>query len=155
MKAKQILIASTPTDLTWRSWKRVLRQTITTIGKKDLATYAAGVAYYSIPSFFPLIVVAVSIAGLTAQQQELETMVAAVSHYLPQDVAALITSQIQLATTHRSGSILAICVSIAVSLFGASGAMDMTITALNKSYEVAPRKCVLVLPIHTSRGILI
>ena len=140
MKTNRTFLASTPSDWTAKSWKRVLRQTVTAIGKKDLATYAAGVAYYSILSFFPLIVVAVSIAGLTTQQQELEKMVMALGHYLPQDVAALITSQIQTATAHRSGSILAICLSVAVSLFGASGAMDMIITALNKCYEVKEKR---------------
>lgn len=140
MKTGRILPSNVSFDWTWNSWKRVLLQTFHAIGKKDLFTYAAGVAYYGVLSFFPLIVALVSVAGLTAQQHEVEILVQAMGHYLPPDVAVLLTSQIQTAVTHRSGSILALFISVGVSLFGASGAMDMIMTALNKSYEVGEKR---------------
>lgn len=158
MRVKQLLPPNIFVDWTRSDWRRVFRRILQAIGKKDLLTYAAGVAYYGTLSFFPLIIVMVSVTGLMAQQHEVEKLVQAASHYLPVDVATLLTSQIQTAMTHRSGSILALCLSVGVSLFGASGAMDMTITALNRSYEVRESRGIIwrkIVSILLTLGVLV
>lgn len=127
--------ASTPRDFSWKSWKRILGELWSAIGSKNLQMYAAGIAYFSVLSFFPLMAVIVAIAGLVVQPDQLSSVADTVAQYLPRDVAALVTSQLDTAVTHRSGSWILLSVGVVLSIFGISGAVGNMITALNHTYE--------------------
>ncbi len=128
--------ASTPTDYSWDSWKKVLHETWNAIGAKNLQMYAAGIAYFSVLSFFPLVAVIVALAGLIIQPHQLNDAANTIAQYLPNDVAALVTSQLHSAVSHRSGSFVLLVVGLVLSLLGVSGAVGNMMTALNHSYAV-------------------
>lgn len=127
--------ASTPRDFSWKSWKRILGELWSAIGSKNLQMYAAGIAYFSVLSFFPLMAVIVAIAGLVVQPEQLSGVADTIAQYLPRDVAALVTSQLDTAVTNRSGSWILLAVGAVLSILGVSGAVSNMMTALNHTYE--------------------
>lgn len=128
--------ASTPYDYSWKSWRRALTALITVIGAKNLHIYSAGIAYFSVLSFFPLVAVLVALAGLVIQPHQLDVAASQIAQYLPNDVAALVTSQLQSAVTHQASSWILLIVGIILSVLGVSGAVGNLMTALNHSYGV-------------------
>lgn len=100
--------------------------------------FAAALAYYTLFSISPLLIVIISIAGLVfgetmAQQQvfgELESTVG------PQAAAAL--EGFMKNSGKPTGNILAILIGILVALFGASLVFIQTKTALNSIWDAPP-----------------
>ncbi len=129
-------LASTPTDFSWKSWRRALLETKNAFGNKNLSSYAAGVAYFGTLAFFPLVAAIVAIAGLTLKPQQLSDAFRSLSTYLPHDVAALFTQQLQTAVGHHASSLLVVIVGIVLSIWAVAGAMQNNMSALNVAYGV-------------------
>lgn len=128
-------LASTPTDLSWQSWKRALIETKNAFGDKDVGTLAASVAYGGTLAFFPLVVAMVAIAGSVMSPEQIKDVVEGMAMYLPKDIASLITAQLTNAMGRHSANTIVAVVGIGLALFGVSGAMNNLINALNRIYE--------------------
>lgn len=97
---------------------------------------AAGIAYFCALAFFPLLTVGLAIASVLITPEQVEAVVSQVNTYLPPDIASLITGQIQAQTGRFGGNIAIALIAIAISLFGASAALENTIRSLNVIYGV-------------------
>lgn len=125
-----------PTDLRWKDWKRALKETQNAIGNKNLSVLAAGVAYFATLSFFPMMVALVSIGTLFIKPDQVESLVSAANTYLPNDIAGLVTAQMNTLIDKPSVSLWAAIIAIAIALWGISGAVENLIKALNVNYDV-------------------
>ncbi len=125
-----------PSDLKWSNWKTVFRETRSALSDKNLGVLAAGVAYFATLSFFPMMVALVSIAVLFINSDQLQEIVAAANTYLPQDIAALITTQLTNLIDKPSTSLIAGSIALLIALWGISGAVENLIRALNTAYDV-------------------
>jgi len=134
-QSEPVELASTPTDLSWKSWKKALLKTKDAFGDKDVGTLAASIAYGGTLAFFPLVVASVAIAGSILSEETIKTTVEGMSQYLPQDVAALISTQLVSAMDSHATNVLIAIAGVLLALFGVSGAMTNLINSLNRIYE--------------------
>ena len=141
-KAVQRMVAEEDRPLTYPSqfslkdWKQALVAVKNAFKNRHLSMLAAGVAYYSTLAFFPLMAAAVAIAAFVIAPERLQDVVAAVEAFLPEDLADLISAQLRALSGRREDSLLAAAIAIAISLFGASGAVKSLVTASNVAYGV-------------------
>lgn len=129
-------LAEDPTQLKWKYWKRAASETKDAIGDKNLGILAAGVAYYSTLSFFPLMVALVSIGVLFVKPDQLQDAVAAANTYLPKDIASLITTQMTNLIDKPSVSLIAGIIALGIALWGIAGSIENLVKALNTAYGV-------------------
>lgn len=134
-KFSRVELASTPTNLSWQSWKEALLQTKDAIGNKNLSMLASGVAYGGTLAFFPLVIACVAIASILISDQQINQVVNSISSFLPSDMAGLLTAQLTNAMNNESTNVLIAAAAIALALFGVSGAMNSLVNALNISYQ--------------------
>lgn len=128
-------VASTPTALSWKSWKEALLKTKDAIGNKNLSMLASGIAYGGTLAFFPLVIACVAIASTVISNQQINTVVESISSFLPSDMAGLLTAQLTNAMDSESANILIAAVAIGFALFGVSGAMNSLVNGLNVAYQ--------------------
>jgi membrane protein len=120
----------------WRLWKTVLMDTWTDAGEDNLGLVAAGVAFYAFLAFVPLLTALVLSYGLFADSATVTRDVQALAGILPANAASIVADQLE-AMTEGSGAKtgLALLVSLAIAVFGASKAAGAIMTALNIVYE--------------------
>lgn len=135
MKKKNVELASTPTDLSWKSWRVALLKTKDAIGNKNLSMLASGIAYGGTLAFFPLVVACVAIASIIISEDQISEVVAAISSFLPSDMAGLLTAQLTNAVSNESANVIVATVAIGLALFGVSGAMNSLVNGLNVAYQ--------------------
>lgn len=129
------LKVQSPTQLSFRDWRHALLGAKQAFGNKNLPVLAAGVAYFSTLSFFPMFAAAVAIAAFVIRPEQLHHLITGLESYLPADMASLVTTQLEHASGKKAGNIIVAVIAIAISLFGASGAVSNLITASNVSYN--------------------
>lgn len=134
-KSSNVELASTPTNLSWESWKHALLKTKDAIGNKNLSMLASGIAYGGTLAFFPLVIACVAIASIAISDEQINDVVASIAAFLPSDMAGLLTAQLTNAMNSESANILIAIAAIAFALFGVSGAMNSLVNALNVAYR--------------------
>jgi membrane protein len=117
----------------------ILQQTHKEWSEDNAARLAAALAYYTVLSVAPLLVLAVSVVGLVFGKEAARGQVAG-------ELATIVGPQagqgIQTVIQHASppsGGIVSSIVSIVVLLFGASGVFGELQSSLNAIWEVAPK----------------
>lgn len=128
-------LASTPTDLSWKSWKQAILSTKDAMSNKNLSMLASSVAYGGTLAFFPLVVACVAIASLLMSPGQIREVVTSLSSYLPKDIASLLSAQLVNALGKHSANIIVAVAAILLALFGVSGAMSSLVNALNIAYD--------------------
>lgn len=101
---------------------------------------AAALSYYTLFSLAPLLIIAISVAGLAfgreaAQNQIVETLKGVVG----QDSAQAVQGMIQHASEKPKTGIISTIVGFIVLLFGAGGVVGQLQTSLNKIWGVKPK----------------
>lgn len=100
------------------------------------AQLAAGVAYFGTLSFFPLIAALVAIASLTLTNAQVVTIVNGLATYMPGDIASLLSTQLQNASSHQQANFVIMIFALGLSVFGVSGAIDSIIKAITTIYRI-------------------
>ncbi len=100
------------------------------------ATLSAAIAYYTMLSLAPLLLIAVAIVGLIIGRGEaVQTVIRQVELFLGEDVAFLMQGLIE-ATTQPSSITIVTAVSLVVTLFAASSVFNQMQIAFNIIWEV-------------------
>ena len=125
------------------SWSRVVALAKTTfkeLADDDVPTLAAAIAYYTVFSLPPLLVIIVAIAGVVFGPDAVARSIASqVDSVAGADGARAIRTMIENAGTMGSG-LGAKLAGIAALLFGATGAFAQLQKALNRAWEVEETK---------------
>ena len=121
--------------------RRYVRRSVQWVGQllddmntKNTGVLAAGAAYFAVLAFFPLVAAAVAIAALIIGPGHVDVVTASLGHYVPRDIASLLTTQIELASNQPSGSIAVAVVAIILAIFWASGFIENLARALGAVY---------------------
>ncbi|MGN6136245.1 MAG: YihY/virulence factor BrkB family protein [Aureliella sp.] len=116
----------------------VIKQTFSEFGRDDCPSMAAGLAYYTVFSLPPLLVLVVTIAGFFWSADALQGVVDdQVESMIGQSGKEQIASMMAAANQpHRSG--WAMAMGVVVLLVGATGVFAQLQHALNKAWEVEP-----------------
>jgi membrane protein len=111
---------------------RFLREVFDEWSKDNALTLGAALAYYTVFSMAPLLVMVIAIAGLVFGRADAQgEIVTQVQGLLGQAGAELIESMIERASEPKSG-VLATVISLATMLFGASGVFAQLQGSLNQ-----------------------
>lgn len=121
--------------------RRYVRRSVRWVGQllddmntKNTGVLAAGAAYFAVLAFFPLVAAAVAIAALIIGPGHVDVVTAGLGHYVPRDIASLLTTQIELASNQPNGSIAVAVVAIILAIFWASGFIENLARALGAVY---------------------
>ncbi len=121
------------------SWRQLLQDTVSAWMDDKAPRLGAALAFYTVFSLAPLLVLAVSVAGFAfgaeAVQSHLDEQL---QGFVGQEGAKAIQSMIVAASQPKSGAIAAVLGIIAL-LFGASGVFLQMKDALNTIWGVAPK----------------
>ncbi len=117
----------------------LLKQTFAEYNEDKVSRLAAALAYYTVFSIAPLLIIAIAIAGLVFGQEAAQgQIVGQIQGLVGRDGAEIIETAIKNASQPKSG-IIATVINIGVLLFGASGVFTQLQDALNTVWEVAPK----------------
>ncbi|MGI5272675.1 YihY/virulence factor BrkB family protein [Nonomuraea sp. CA-218870] len=127
-------IPRNPTDLTGRSWWRVVKRTAVEFKNDRVQDLAASLTYYAVLSIFPALIVLVSLLGFFGQQHA-STLLGSVVTLAPAEVRDLLTQGLQgVEEANRPG--LAAVVGLVVALWSSSGYIAAFIRACNQIYDI-------------------
>ncbi len=118
---------------------RLMKRTISEWSEDKAPRLAAALAYYAGFSIAPILVIAIAIASLFYDRQAVQDLVIAqISGLAGSQGGELIATMLEASRDIGSNS-LAIGVSIAALIFGASGVFGQLQDALNTIWEVTPK----------------
>jgi membrane protein len=126
--------------MNWQAWWKLVKAAGSNWMKDKVPRLAAALAFYTILSAAPLLVLVLGIAGLLFHHDQ------QVRHALVEQLGSLVGQQggdaIKLMIENASGpgsSITAVVVGVVMLLFGASGVFAELQDSLNTIWEVAPK----------------
>lgn len=120
--------------------RNYIMELVKVFGDKDLAIYAAGIAYFATLSLFPFIAACMALSTLIVPPETVVNAVKQASSVIPDEIGSLIISQFSSQAEHRTTNIITTIFALGLALFGASGAIQNVINALNHVYEVKERR---------------
>lgn len=134
--------AQQPSDISSGGWKQIAKRTTAEIKNDHLTLLASGVAFKGLLALFPSIVAAISIWSLVADPREMAERTQSMTQALPSEAGQLIQSQVSnVAQSGQSTVSVALAISVALALWGASGGMAGLIEGTTAAYdEVDERK---------------
>ncbi|MBD1846168.1 YihY/virulence factor BrkB family protein [Cyanobacteria bacterium FACHB-63] len=119
---------------------RLVRDTITEWNEDNVPLLAAALAYYTMFSLAPLLIIAIAIVGAVYGEEAAQgEIVRQIQGLVGRQGAEFIQSMIQNASRPGSGGGIATLIGIGVLIFGASGVFGQLQTALNTIWEVKPK----------------
>lgn len=117
----------------------LFKDTATSWSKDKAARLAAALAYYTVFSIAPLILIAIAVAGLVFDRQAASGAIAGqISHLVGAQAAQAIQAMVKGASQPQHG-IIASVLGVVTLLFGASGVFGQLKDALNTIWEVQPK----------------
>lgn len=138
--AKDRELASSPKDLSWNSWRLSLIEAWTAINNKNIGMLSAGIAYFGVLAFFPLMAAIVAIAGIAIEPEQVQKVALDISQFVPADIHKLLVTQLENATGNVASNTLVAAVGITLSILGVAGATGNTITAINVMYDTREKR---------------
>ena len=127
--------AQKPTEFSKDSWKKVFTYTKDGFFEKRLPAFASSVAFGGTLSFFPFVVACVALSSMLIDPKKLNIVMEQIAHYLPSDIAGLLSAQLTNAIKDSSGTLIAVVIGMGFAIFAVSGAVNSLIDALNVVYE--------------------
>ncbi len=117
----------------------LLKETVDEWNKDKASRLAAALAYYTVFSLSPLLIIAIAIAGaIFGEEAARGEIVGQIQGLVGKDGAEFIQTAIESAAKPTEGGGLASAISVVVLLFGASGVFVELQDALNTIWEVKP-----------------
>jgi len=127
--------AASPTKIPVRAWKDVLLR-VKSEAKEDHATLlAAGVALYGLLALVPALIALISVYGLVADPQTIDSQLANSLTAAPAEVRTVISQQVRDIGNASSGAILAVIGGTLLALWSASAGVKNLIEAINVAYD--------------------
>jgi membrane protein len=123
----------------WKAGWPMLKETAKKGLDDDVFSLGAALAYYTVFSLAPLLLIAISVAGLVYGRDAVQgKLVGEIQGMIGRQGAEAV--QTMLAHNWRTGSgVLPTIIGIVTILFGASGVFGQLQSSLNKIWEVAPK----------------
>jgi membrane protein len=118
----------------------LLKATIVEWNEDKVPLFAAALAYYTVFSLAPLLLIVISIVGLVFGEEAARgEIVGQIQGVIGKEGAEAIQAMIQNTQKSESGGILASVIGVVTLLLGASGVFGQIQDALNTIWEVKPK----------------
>lgn len=119
---------------------RLLKDTVQEWNEDNVPMLAAALAYYTVFSLAPLLLIAIAIAGaFLGEEAARGEIFAQLRGILGVPAAEAIAALIENASKPNSGGTIATIISVGILIFGASGVFGQLQMALNIIWEVKPK----------------
>ncbi|MBM0742890.1 YihY/virulence factor BrkB family protein [Phormidium sp. CLA17] len=119
---------------------RLIKGTIAEWKEDNVPVLAAALAYYTVFSLAPLLLIAIAIAGAVFGEEAARgELVRQIQGLVGKDGAEAIQAMIQNADKPGSGGAIATIIGVVLLMFGASGVFGQLQAALNTIWEVKPK----------------
>ena len=123
-----------------KKYLQLFKDTFTEFGEDKAPRLGAALAYYTIFSIGPLLLICIAMAGLFFGQEAAQGQVSAeLGKFFGPEMSKSLEEMIQAAAKPRSGRVATI-VGVITLLFGASGVFGQLKDALNTIWNVEPKK---------------
>jgi membrane protein len=107
----------------------------------QMTHHAAALTYYSLMSLFPALLLAVSILGLVGQYPATyDAIIGYLRDVAPASVIVPIDSSLRQALQHKGTAVTTLAISVVVTLYGTTGALEAARRALNVVFEANGRR---------------
>ncbi len=119
---------------------KLIKDTATEWNEDKVPLLAAALAYYTVFSLAPLLLIAIAIAGFFFGEEAARgEIIGQIQGLVGKEGAETIQAMIQNANRPGSGSTIATITGVVILLFGASGVFGQLQVALNTIWEVKPK----------------
>ncbi|MBT2423586.1 YihY/virulence factor BrkB family protein [Streptomyces sp. ISL-22] len=144
-----------PTQLPRTAWGAVLKGSLREFNDDELTDRAAALTYYGLLSFFPALLVLVSLLGL-AGKSATDSVLNNLKQFTPGSARDIVTGAVgQLQSNAGIASVMAV-VGIALAVWSASGYVAAFIRAANRVYDVPEGRPVWkVLPVRVGLTVVL
>ena len=116
----------------------IVKQTLSEFGADKIPRLGAALAYYTVFSIAPLVVIAVAIVGFVFGEQAAQGELQSQLETLMGEQGAQFVQSTVAATRESGGGVIATIVGVITLLFGASGALVELQAAMNQVWDVEP-----------------
>ncbi|HEV3505301.1 MAG TPA: YihY/virulence factor BrkB family protein, partial [Actinomycetes bacterium] len=128
--------AERPSEIPPRGWFAILRRVMAEVKEDNVALLAAGVAFYAMLAIFPAIIAVVTVYGMVADPNQVESQVREFAKGLPSGADQLLTEQLKNVTSAGRQSLsIGLAVSLLAVLWSASGGVQGLVKGLNVVYD--------------------
>ena len=130
------LAEPTPTDLSARDYRAILTRAAKSSLEDHITNLAAALAYYAFLAIPAVLLVAVGVFNLVADDQLIEEIIQRLEGVAPREALTLIEQTLQRVVESQANSGIAmVVVGSVLALWTITGAMDTLMWALNAAYE--------------------
>jgi membrane protein len=114
----------------------ILGRTVRSFYDDQMTHHAAALTYYVLMSLFPALLLAVSILGLVGQYPATyDAILGYLRGVAPASVLVPLDSSLRQALQHKSTAVTTLSISVVVTLYGTTGALEAARRALNVAFE--------------------
>jgi membrane protein len=128
--------AERPSEIPPRGWFAILRRVKAEVKEDNVTLLAAGVAFYAMLAIFPAIIAVVTVYGMVADPNQVESQVSEFAKGLPSGADALLTEQLRnVVDAGRQALSIGLAISLLVVLWSASSGVQGLVKGLNLVYD--------------------
>ena len=128
--------ADRPSEIPPRGWFAVLKRVKAEVKEDNATLLAAGVAFYAMLAIFPAIIAVVTVYGMVADPNQVQSQVNRFAKSLPSGADQLLTEQLKSVTSAGRQSLsIGLVVSLLAVLWSASGGVQGLVKGLNLVYD--------------------
>jgi membrane protein len=128
--------AERPGEIPPRGWFAILRRVKAEVKEDNVTLLAAGVAFYAMLAIFPAIIAVVTVYGMVADPEQVQTQVGEFAKSLPSGADELLTEQLRNVTqAGRQSLSIGLAVSLLAVLWSASSGVQGLVKGLNLVYD--------------------
>jgi membrane protein len=128
--------AERPSEIPPRGWFAILGRVKAEVKEDNVTLLAAGVAFYAMLAIFPAIIAVVTVFGMVADPNQVESQVGEFAKSLPSGADELLTEQLRNVTqAGRQSLSIGLAVSLLAVLWSASGGVQGLVKGLNLVYD--------------------
>jgi membrane protein len=122
---------------TVRAAPAVLRRTVLSFYDDQMTHHAAALTYYALMSLFPALLLAISILGLVGQYPATyDAILGYLRDVVPRSALVPLDSSLRGALQQKGTAATTLAISVVVTLYGTTGALEAARRALNVVFEV-------------------
>ena len=128
--------AERPSEIPPRGWFAVLKRVKAEVKEDNVPLLAAGVAFYAMLAIFPAIIAVVTVYGMVADPDQVESQITEFAKGLPSGADTLLTEQLRNVTSSADRTLsIGLAASLLAVLWSASGGVQGLVKGLNMVYD--------------------
>lgn len=135
MKESHGRSAESPEEIPPSGWWQIVKRVYHEISRDRVSLISAGVAFYMMVALVPTIGTVIALYSLVSDPSDVQEQMVNLRGVVPPDALALINTELTQLVERESVAGWGLAISLLITLWGASKAMDALITALNIAYS--------------------